>query len=248
MTTTKSKVALITGAARRVGAEISKTLHQQGYKVLIHYHQSAAEAIALAAQLNQQRNHSALALQGDFNEFQSYQSIIEQGGNHWGRLDVLVNNASQFFPTPPGNTTEQQWHTLFNTNAKYAFFLSEAAMPWLKQSQGNIINITDIYASFPLKHYSVYSMAKASLRMMTQALALDYAPEIRVNAVAPGVTIWPEGDNHLSDDDKQKVLAKIPLQHMGKPELIANAILFLLNTDHITGQTITLDGGRSVSF
>lgn len=241
------KVALITGAARRIGAAIAKYLHYQGMNIVLHYRTSAAEVNELALQLNQIRANSAVALQADLLLIKHLPALVEKAATHWGRLDVLVNNASSYFPTLLGSTTQAQWDDLFGSNLKAPFFLSQAAIPWLKETQGSIVNITDVNAHQPVKSYPIYSAAKAGLWMLTRALAQDLAPVIRVNAVAPGTIVWSEGVNTETQRAKETIPTKIPLQHIGDPLDIAKAVWFLIaEGGYITGQEIRVDGGKSI--
>ncbi|MBS0350430.1 MAG: pteridine reductase [Proteobacteria bacterium] len=238
-------MALITGAARRIGAVIAETLHLAGYNVIIHCHQSVEAADRLIHSLNQNRPDSAARVTGDLNQFSHYQSIITEAHQKWGRLDILINNASSFYPTPMGKTTEQQWQDLLNTNLKAPFFLSQAAAPFLQKNQGSIINIADIHGIKPLKNYPVYSIAKAGIIMLTKTLARELAPAIRVNAIAPGVTLPSEAlqqDSNMLHTLKARTL----LDRFPKPEDIAQAMLFLISQQAITGQTINIDSGRSI--
>lgn len=238
------KIALITGAGRRIGAVIAETLHQAGYYVALHCYHSVDEAQKLAEQLNQKRQDSAIICTGDLRMTEKLPELIASVIKHWGSLDVLVNNASAFYPTDSSSATPDAWNDLMNANAKAPFFLSQAAYPYLKKNHGQIINITDIHAENPLRGYGIYSMSKALLLSQTQSLANEWAPEIRVNAVAPGAVIWPEGVNVLSDTEKQKILEKTPLKKQVAPESIAKAVLFLLNSEDITGDTIHVSAGR----
>lgn len=238
-------VALITGSARRVGAVIAKTLHSAGFSVIIHYRHSKSEAIVLRDSLNAIRENSAAIAQADLDDPNTYQTLITHAHNQWNRLDLLVNNASTFTPTPIGNIDFATWDRLLNSNLKAPFFLSQTAMPFLKKNNGSIINITDVHTEQSMKRYPVYSIAKAGLRMLTKALALECAP-VRVNAVAPGNVIWPEHENTLSDAEKQHILSKTLLKRQITPEEIAQAVLFLATQSAITAQTIVVDGGRIV--
>jgi len=240
-------VAFITGAGRRIGAQIAKTLHQQGCNVIIHYHQSESDANALAAQLNSVRADSAAVIPADLQNIQQIAQAAKAALTIWGRVDILVNNASRFFATPLGNTTQEQWHTLMDSNCKAIYFLSQALLPALQKTSGTIINIADIYADKPLKNYAVYSASKAGVVALTKGLALDLAPHIRVNAIAPGKTIWPEGVNALSEQEKEVIKAAIPLQRNGDPIDIANTVTFLaFQAPFMTGQVLTIDGGTSI--
>lgn len=239
-------VALITGAGRRVGAVIARTLHAAGYDLALHYRRSAADALSLAAELEQQRAGSTLLLQAELAELAALPRMIEQLLAHYGRLDALVNNASAFHPTPPGTATEQQWNELFASNAQAPFFLSQAAIPALRETGGNIVSLIDIYAERPLADHPLYCMAKAALAAMTRSLALDLGPRIRVNGVAPGAVMWPSDGKPY--DDQQALLARTPLQRAGTPEDVAGAVLWLLrDAPFVTGQIIRVDGGRTLS-
>jgi len=239
-------VALITGAGRRVGAVIARTLHAAGYDLALHYRRSADEARALASELEQQRPCSTLLLQAELVELATLPPMIEQLLAHYGRLDALVNNASAFFPTPLGTATSSQWNELFASNAQAPFFLSQAAIPALRQARGGIVNLLDIYAERPLANHPIYCMAKAALSAMTRSLALDLAPDVRVNGVAPGAVMWPSQGKPY--DDQQAMLARTPLARAGVPEDVAGVVLWLLrDAPFVTGQTIRVDGGRTLS-
>ena len=239
-------VALVTGAARRVGAVIARTLHAAGFDLALHYRHSLDEARALAGELESQRAGSTLLLPADLAELATLPAMVANLVAHYGRLDALVNNASAFFATPVETASAQQWHELFASNAQAPFFLSQAAMPALRQARGGIVNLIDIYAERPLANHALYCMTKAALAAMTRSLALDLAPEVRVNGVAPGAVLWPvEGK---SRDDRQAMLDRTPLQRAGRPEDVANTVLWLLrDAPFVTGQIIRVDGGRSLS-
>ena len=242
-----SPVVLVTGAARRIGASIARHLHACGYAIVLHYHQSATDAQQLAQELNQQRPESAFAYAADLAQFDRIAELVAHAIGHFGRLDALINNASGFYPTPFGSVTPTQWDALFASNLKAPFFLSQSAAPHLKQRRGCIINITDIYAEHALAQHSVYSMTKAGLRMMTQSLARELAPDIRVNAIAPGAILWPEQTPDATY--QETVTAQIPLGHPGAPADIAETVRWLLQDAHyITGQTIHVDGGRLMNL
>lgn len=242
-----TKVALITGAARRVGAEIARYLHAQNTNVIIHYHRSHDEASQLAQELNLLRPASAAVLALDLNQTDQLPDLIQRAADIWGRLDVLVNNASSFYPTPIGHITHSQWDDLFASNLKAPLFLSQAAAPYLAQHSGCIVNITDIHAEKPFKDYVVYCLAKAGLAMLTKVLARELAPKIRVNAVAPGTIIWPEGVSELNATQQEKILQKIPLERQGSPLDIAKAVAFFVDdAPYITGQILAIDGGRLI--
>jgi len=240
------KIALVTGSARRVGAQIAKTLHAHGYNIILHYRHSEAEATTLAKQLNQKRENSAVIVSSDLSQVSQISTLIEKAVNVWGQLDLLVNNASSFYPTPLGEVTEKAWDELHASNVKGAFFLSQEAYPHLCQTKGQIINIIDIHGEKPLKNYSAYSIAKAGLAMATKSLAKEMAPLVRVNGVSPGAVDWPEGVNTLDNEQKQRLLNKIPLHRHGSPLDIANTVLFLAQQNYITGEIIKVDGGRTI--
>jgi pteridine reductase len=236
---------LITGAARRIGATIAQACHQSGMNVAIHYRYSESQAQALAHELNAKRAGSAHIFSADLSKISELPTLIEQVIQHFGRLDVLINNASSFYATPVLEVTEQQWQDLFSSNVKGAFFLSQAAIPHLRIQKGQIINITDIHARKPMRNHSVYCMAKSALTMMTHSLAKELAPDIRVNAIAPGAVLPPEGTEALSDEQMQRIIDKTALKRLGSPQDIANVVLYLINrADYVTGQTIKVAGGR----
>jgi pteridine reductase len=241
------KVVLITGGARRVGAEIARTLHAHGMQLVIHYRSSRDDAQALQVELEKRRPKSVALVKGELLQVALLPGIVEDAAAAFGRLDVLVNNASSFYPTPVGTATEEQWEDLIGTNLKAPFFLAQAAAPHLKKTHGCIVNIADIHAERPIKHYPIYSTAKAGLVMLTKSLARELAPEVRVNAIAPGTIMWPEGEAELSEAQKQEMLARIPLRRSGSPDDIARTALFLIrDADYIDGQVIAVCGGRSV--
>ncbi len=243
--TLTDSVALITGAAQRVGAVIARHLHQHGMRVMIHYRNSARDAAALRDELLQQRPDSAAIIQADLLDTATLPALIEQSHARWGRLDALINNASSFYPTPLGAIGEQQWDDLLGTNLKAPLFLSQAAAPLLATQQGCIVNIADIHADRPLKGYPVYCIAKAGLVMLTKSLARELAPAVRVNAVAPGAILWPE---HAAAASREHILKRIALKRQGEPRDIAGAVRFLIaEAEYMTGQVLTVDGGRSLS-
>jgi len=240
-------VALITGAAKRIGSHTTRTLHAAGYNIIIHYRSSRDEADTLADFLNDQRTDSARVAQADLNDSNSYQSLVDDAHAQWSRLDVLVNNASSFYPTPVGNMNMDNWNDLVNSNMRAPLFLSQAAAPYLKQNAGCIINMVDVHAQRPMKDHPIYCAAKAGLVMITMSLAKELGPEIRVNAVAPGAILWPENDMH--DDTKSLILDRTALKRPGEPDDIANTILFLVkDAPYITGQVIAVDGGRLLNI
>ena len=237
------KTALITGGAQRIGAQITKTLHAHGYNIVIHYRNSSQEAQTLADELNQLRTNSATLIQAELSDLQALKTLA----NTIKQLDVLVNNASVFYPTLMQNVNENDWNTIINTNLMAPFFLSQSLSAILSKNKGCIINIVDIHAQRPLKNHAIYNISKAGLAMMTQTLAKELAPEIRVCGVAPGSILWPENQAKLNDEQKDKMLNKIPLSKQGSPEDIANTVLFLANSPYITGQIISVDGGRTLN-
>lgn len=237
------KVALITGAARRIGAVIARTLHAEGATVGIHYRDSVDEAKALQTELNAQRPHSCHLFQADLLVISSLPTLISQLVEQAGSLDILINNASSFYPTPLASLQEQQWDDLFGTNLKAPLFLIQAATPYLQQQQGVIINMADVHGLRPLTEFSVYCAAKAGLIMLTQVLARELGPDIRVNGIAPGAILWPE--MAVGEDKRAELLSKTALERMGCPEDIARTVLFLVrDAPYITGQIIAVDGGR----
>ncbi|MDH5544325.1 MAG: pteridine reductase [Gammaproteobacteria bacterium] len=241
----QDKVVLITGAAHRVGAAMTRHFHAAGMRVVIHYRHSATAAQDLADELNNQRMGSATTVSGDLNDTSLLSSIIDQSAAVWGGLDILVNNASTFYPTDLGKVTVQQWDDLFASNLKAPFFLSQAAAPYLRKGHGVIINIVDIHADKPLKGYPVYCMAKAGLVMMTKALARELGGDIRVNAIAPGAILWPEG---IDEAAKADIVSRTALKRKGDPEDIARAAMYLVrDAGYVTGQILAVDGGRSLS-
>jgi pteridine reductase len=244
----EAKVALVTGGARRIGAAIVKILHQAGYKVVIHCRSSLNYAHALAVELNNHRVDSAFVLQRELTKTDAPEEMMTTLIDWSGRLDLLVNNASVFIRTEGNTFNPADWQVLFDTNVKAPFLLSLAAYPWLKKGQGAIINLTDIHADKPLREYSVYCQSKAALKMQTKSLAREFAPAVRVNAVAPGATIWPEDANTLSEEEQQKIIAKTPLKTQGNPEYTAQAVLALAQNPFITGQTLNVDGGSSLTY
>lgn len=244
--TLQGKVALITGAAHRIGATTARTLHAAGANIVLHYRASAAGAEALQAELHASRPASVALVQGDLLDNTVLPRLVAEAHTVWGRLDILVNNASTFYPTPVGSVGEAEWDDLIGTNLKAPFFLAQAAAPHLKVQRGAIVNIVDIHAERPLKGHPVYSMAKAGLVMMTKSLACELGPEVRVNGVAPGAILWPE--NEMDDATKEKILDRTFLKRQGNPQDIANAVLFLARDAHYTsGHILTVDGGRSLN-
>lgn len=247
-------VMLVTGSAKRIGEAIIRAAHRQGYRVIIHCNNSQQEADELAETLNSSRANSAAIIIADLaiinnpahlNQFS--QTILEQ----FGQLNVLVHNASRFYPTPLGTIYHAQWDELFLTNAKVPLLLSQALLPYLQAQHGCIISLLDIHAdNKPFSGYTVYNMAKAAHRMMVQSLALEMAPYVRVNGVAPGVNILPETDSDQALDSVQQknIIANIPMQRVGTPDDIAHSVLYLAQAGYVTGEIITVDGGRSLTL
>ncbi|MCX7897522.1 MAG: pteridine reductase [Rhodocyclaceae bacterium] len=239
-------VVLITGAARRVGAEIARTLFAAGANIALHYRSSSEEAERLASVFNRERPRSAATFRGDLVDTQALPALVEAVVAHFGRLDALVNNASSFFATPFGRIDEHAWSELVGSNLKGPLFLSQAAAPHLRETQGTIINITDIHAERPLKGYSVYCLAKAGLSGLTRALAIELAPDVRVNAVAPGAIEWPENTIDFPPEERHAIIEHTLLKRIGSPKDIAKAVRFLIfDAPYVTGQTINVDGGRT---
>ena len=241
------ETVLITGAAARIGAEIARTLHSAGMNIVIHYRASADSASALAESLNKLRHNSAITLQTDLLQTSRLQPLVEQAADHWGKLDVLINNASSFYPTPIGEITEAHWDDLMGSNLKAPVFLSQAATPYLRQTQGCIVNIVDIHGFRPMKEHPVYCAAKAGLAMLTQSLAKELGPDIRVNGVAPGAIMWPSSE--LDTNIQASILERTALKRQGEPQDIARTVKFLvMDAGYITGQVIPVDGGRSLNI
>ena len=241
----RDQAVLITGGARRVGAEIARTLHAAGANILIHYRSSAAAAIALADEFNHARAHSAAIHAAHLSNAEAPDKLVSAVLQEFGRLDILINNASSFYPTPLGQITLAQWDDLIGSNLKAPLFLSQAAAPSLAKQRGLIINMIDIHALRPLKGHPVYSTAKAGLAMLTRALARELGPDVRVNGIAPGPVLWPERD--MDADLKREIIDKTALKRHGTPQDIARTALFLArDAPYITGQIIAVDGGRSI--
>jgi pteridine reductase len=239
------KVALVTGAAHRVGAKIARNLHAEGMDLILHYNRSEAAAKALQAELEAIRPSSVLLQQADLHKCIGFTGLIERVRAFRGRLDVLVNNASSFYPTPVGDASEAQWEDLIGSNLKGPFFLTKEAASTLSTSRGCVVNLVDIHAERPLKDHPIYSIAKAGNAMMVKSLARELGPAVRVNGIAPGAILWPE--QGLSDDAKDEILARTALKRAGTPEDIARALLFLVrDANYITGQIIAVDGGRTL--
>jgi pteridine reductase len=243
--TLQGRVVLITGGARRIGAEIARTLHAAGANIFIHYRSSAAAAMALAEELNRLRTHSAAIHAAHLLNAEAPDKLVAAALLEFGRLDVLINNASSFYPTPVGTISLPQWDDLMGSNLKAPLFLSQAAAPSLRAQSGLIINMVDIHALRPLKAHPVYCAAKAGLAMLTRSLARELGPEIRVNGIAPGPVLWPEG--HMDEALKREIIDKTALKRPGAARDIARTALFLArDAPYITGQIMAVDGGRSI--
>ncbi len=247
-------VMLVTGSAKRIGAAIIRAAHRQGYRVIIHCYQSRQEADMLADTLNQVRSNSASVIVADLEVVNTpviLKHLVQTIIDTFGQLDVLVHNASRFYPSPLGSIDCGQWDELFLSNAKAPLLLSQALHPYLQIQDGSIISLLDIHAhNKPFGNYVVYNMAKAAHRMMVQSLALDMAPHVRVNGVAPGVNILPEADSDQALDEVQQrsIVASIPMQRIGTPDDIAHSVLYLAQARYVTGEIITVDGGRSLTL
>ena len=237
------KTALISGGAARIGAQIVRTLHENGYKVIIHCHQSEEVAQTLCHELNSKRNDSAQIVVADLGDNKAIKKLTQTIKS----LDLLVNNASVFYPTSIKNSTIEDWDKTININLRAPFFIATGLSKVLATSQGSIINIIDIHSDRPLKNHSIYNISKAGLKMLTKTLAKELAPNIRVNGISPGSILWPQDESQLSDKEKMMILDKIALKRQGSPNDIAQAVLFLANAKYITGQVINIDGGRSLN-
>ena len=245
----QGKVVLVTGGAKRVGAVICRRLHAAGAQLAVHYHSSAQEALDLRVELNRLRPDSAAAFQADLLNLGELGNLVPAVIKKFGRLDALVNNASSFYATPLKEASEQQWNDLFGTNLKAPMFLAQSAAIELRNRHGAIVNIADIHAERPLHGHLLYSVAKAGLVALTRALAQEMAPQVRVNAISPGVIMWPEGEAWQDEDLRRRIVAHTLLKRQGEPEDIAQTVYFLLKgAPYITGQVISVDGGRSINI
>ena len=245
----QGKVILVTGGAKRVGAAICRRLHAADASIVVHYRSSAQEALALQDDLNAQRADSALCVQADLLDKEALPRMVTDAVQHFGRLDGLVNNASSFYATPLGEISEKHWNDLIGTNLQAPLLLAQAAASELRRNHGAIVNIVDIHAERPLHGYLLYSVAKAGLAGLTYALAQELAPHVRVNGVSPGVILWPEGAEWANEERRRKVVAHTLLKREGEPDDIARTVQFLLNdAPYITGQIISVDGGRSINL
>lgn len=240
---------IVTGAARRVGAAIARSLHAAGVNVIVHCNRSRKEADALVKELNSIRAKTAAVVQGDLLAYNALKGLIDHAATEFGRLDGLVNNASSFYPTPVGSIDEDNWNDLIGANVKAPLFLSQAAVPYLHKTNGCIVNIVDIHAERPLKNFVVYSAAKAALAGLTRSLALELGPEIRVNGVSPGAIMWPDETSAYPEAERQRIVGQVPLKRVGAPEDIAGAVKFLmLDAPYVTGQILAVDGGRDIAL
>lgn len=241
-----SPVALITGSAKRVGACIARYLHHRQFRVIIHYHHSQQAAQQLVDELNQIRSESATCISADLTDLNAIETLAQQAQKQWSQIDLLVNNASSFYPTPFEQADAEQWQQLMASNAQAPYFLSQALLGHLRQQQGNIINIADLHGQRPMKQHSIYCMSKAALIMMTQSLAQELAPDIRVNAVAPGMMLAPD-DPAMATPSQKLIHNRVPLQRVGQPQDIAETVYFLSQQQYTTGQIMNVDGGRSLT-
>ncbi|ALO47370.1 pteridine reductase [Pseudohongiella spirulinae] len=247
---TQTPVVLVTGAARRIGAEIVRVFHENGYNVIIHYRSSESDARALQQQLNQQRADSAKLLQADLNDPVQVISLACDAVGCYGRVDALVNNASAFYATPVGSITQAHWDALMNSNARAPLFLSQALAGNLRTAQGSIVNLTDINVERGMANFTPYTMAKAALMAMTRSLAQELAPEVRVNSVSPGAILWPEhnGDPQQQAEEQARILAGIPAGKLGTERDIAETVYFIATSgSYMTGENIRVDGGRALA-
>lgn len=244
-----NKVVLITGGAKRVGAAICRTLHAQGFSLMIHYKSSLTEARALQAELNLKRANSVAIIQGDLLNISGLPNLVTETVNQFGRLDVLINNASTYYASEVGDIDESKWHDLMGSNLKAPLFLSQAAATELRKHHGCIVNITDMHVERPKKGYIVYSVAKAGLVTLTKSLAHELSPDVRVNAVAPGPVQWPESNPQFDEVYRQRVINQTLLKRVGEPEDVAKAVKFLItDAPFITGHVLAVDGGRSLNL
>jgi pteridine reductase len=240
------RAVLVTGAARRIGAAMARGFHAQGAAVCIHCHQSIGEAESLRDELNRQRANSAAIVAADLLDVNATPAVVAAAIQAFGRLDVLINNASTFYPTPLGAVTPAQWDDIMGTNLRAPFFLAQAAAPQLRAAKGAIVNMIDIHAQRPLPGHPVYSAAKAGLAMLTRALARELGPDVRVNGIAPGPIMWPEAG--MDAQLQKEIVAKTLLKRSGAPEDVVRAALFFVTAPYVTGQILAVDGGRSVGW
>ena len=247
MSTNENPAILVTGAAKRVGAVIARTLHASGANIIVHCNRSRSDADAVVKEMNAARANSAKVLQGDLLAYNALKGFIDQAATAFGRLDGLVNNASAFYATPIGRIDEDSWSELMDSNLKAPLFLSQAAAPYLKKNRGAIVNIVDIHAERPLKDFVVYTIAKAGLAGLTRSLALELGPEIRVNGVSPGAILWPDSGTAFPEAEQARIIAQTPLRKIGRPEDVAGAVKYLmLDAPFVSGQILAVDGGRGL--
>jgi pteridine reductase len=245
----QGKVILVTGGARRVGAATCRRLHGQGANLVVHYRSSEQEAQSLQTELNQLRAGSVALVRGNLLDIAQLPYLVDEALAHFGNLDALVNNASSFFPTPLGEITGDMWDDLIGSNLKAPLFLSQAAAPHLKKQHGCIVNIVDIHSEWPLKRYVVYNAAKGGLASLTRSLAMELAPEVRVNGISPGPILWPEAGEWMDEISREHIISRTLLKRTGEPDDIARTVAFLIgDAPYITGQIIAVDGGRSVNL
>jgi pteridine reductase len=243
----QNKTIFITGGAKRIGAAMARSFHANGARLVLHYRNSAAQAQALAEELLADRPDSVVLLQADLLDTKDLGRVAREAEQAFGGLDVLINNASSFYPTPLGTVTEEQWDDLLGSNLKAPFFLAQALAPALKKSRGMILNMADIHGRRPLGQHTVYCIAKAGLSMLTLSLARELGPEVRVNAIAPGAILWPEA--RMDPEEREQIIRQIPLARSGTPEDIAQtALLYISAAPYITGQVLAVDGGRSLGW
>ncbi|HKK56316.1 pteridine reductase [Marinobacter sp.] len=242
-------VALITGAAHRLGAHTARHLHGRGWNIVIHYRSRQAQAEALARELNARRDHSAIPLPSDLSRPDQIRPLAEKAVAAWGRLDGLINNASVFYPNPTEKARDEDWDRVMGTNLRAPFFLGQACLPALRESRGTIVNLIDIYSQRPLADHPLYCASKAGLAALTRSWAKDLAPDVRVNGVSPGAILWPEAGAETYPQHQQSILARTPLAQTGQPDDIAGAVAFLLcDAPFVTGQILAVDGGRSLNM
>src|SRR3954470_24428729 len=241
----QGKTALVTGGARRVGAAIARRLHAAGANVVLHYRDSESDVTKLEAELNAARAKSASRVKAELLAPIAPRALVSSALDSFGRLDLLVNNASSFFPVAVGEIEASHWEELIGSNLRAPLFISQEAAPELAKQSGAIVNIVDIHADRPLKGYPIYSIAKAGLAAMTRSLAVELAPKVRVNAVAPGAIAWPD-DGQFDPSERARIIQTTPLGRVGSPEDIAQAVHFLACAPYVTGQIVAVDGGRSI--
>lgn len=243
----QGKVILITGGAKRVGAAICRRLHAQGARLIVHYRSSFEEAKRLHDELNQQRADSVALVQANLLDIALFPELVKKAVNRFGQLDVLVNNASSFFPTLLPQCTLEDWNDLIGSNLQAPLFLTQAMAPYLKAQRGCVVNIVDIHAERPLKNYVIYNAAKGGLLALTKSLAVEMAPEVRVNGVSPGPILWPQDGEWADEAAREQIIASTLLKRCGEPDDIAKTVQFLIaDAPYITGQIIAVDGGRSI--